>query len=209
MALWSKGIMHLSAAIPGGLTPGTYRGIAQDLMTFSQFLARDGSIGPLLHFQGKIQGERPAGFVTSPPFWKWEIQTALTGFQNGEWEKAKLSYVSLENLSLFVGHPSLTKRKYFLQEIYHHDLFQANRFLIMLPGGGTVVAFCWRILALGRWNLQMSRCKCPGVIVVCKIASQVWWNKLKRQNIVSLTLDSRGLKSKDLKGPMAFSLQTN
>ena len=29
-------------------------------------------------------------------------------------------------------------------------------FQIMLPGGGTVVAFCGRILALGRWNLQMS-----------------------------------------------------
>ena len=33
----------------------------------------------------------------------------------------------------------------------------------MLPEGGTVVAFCGRILALGRWNLQMSWCKCPGV----------------------------------------------
>ena len=26
-----------------------------------------------------------------------------------------------------------------------------------------MVAFCGIILALGRWNLQMSRCKCPGV----------------------------------------------
>ena len=34
---------------------------------------------------------------------------------------------------------------------------------IVLPGGGTVVAFCGRILALSRWNLQMSWCKCPGV----------------------------------------------
>ena len=31
------------------------------------------------------------------------------------------------------------------------------------PRGGTVVPFCGRILALGRWNLQMNRCKCPGV----------------------------------------------
>ena len=31
------------------------------------------------------------------------------------------------------------------------------------PGGGTLVAFCRRILALGRWNLQMSWCKCPGI----------------------------------------------
>ena len=36
-------------------------------------------------------------------------------------------------------------------------------FQIMLPEGGTVVAFCGIILALGRWNLQMSWCKCPGV----------------------------------------------
>ena len=34
----------------------------------------------------------------------------------------------------------------------------------MLPGGETVVAFCGRILlALGRWNLQMSWFECPGV----------------------------------------------
>ena len=33
----------------------------------------------------------------------------------------------------------------------------------MLPGGGTVVAFWGRILALGRWKLQMSWCKCSGV----------------------------------------------
>ena len=32
----------------------------------------------------------------------------------------------------------------------------------MLPVGGTVVAFCKRILALSMWNLQMSWCKCPG-----------------------------------------------
>ena len=25
-----------------------------------------------------------------------------------------------------------------------------------------MVAFCWRILAQGRWNLEMSLCKCPG-----------------------------------------------
>ena len=36
-------------------------------------------------------------------------------------------------------------------------------FQIMLPGGGTVIAFCGRILILGRWNLQMSWCKCLGI----------------------------------------------
>ena len=35
-------------------------------------------------------------------------------------------------------------------------------FQIMLPEGGTVVAFCGIILALGRWNLQMSLQKAPG-----------------------------------------------
>ena len=33
----------------------------------------------------------------------------------------------------------------------------------MLPGEGTVVAFCGRMLALVRWNFQMSWCECPGV----------------------------------------------
>ena len=32
----------------------------------------------------------------------------------------------------------------------------------MLPGGGTVVTFCGGILALGRWNLQVSWNKCQG-----------------------------------------------
>ena len=31
-------------------------------------------------------------------------------------------------------------------------------FQIILSGGGTVVDFCGKILKLGRWNLQMSRC---------------------------------------------------
>ena len=53
---------------PGGLTPGTYGGIARGFADFCcQFLARDGGIGPLLHSRGKIHGERPAGFVTLPP----------------------------------------------------------------------------------------------------------------------------------------------
>ena len=36
-------------------------------------------------------------------------------------------------------------------------------FKLCCPGEGTVVAFCGRILALGRWNLQMPCCECPGV----------------------------------------------
>ena len=63
--------MHLSAAIPGGLTygdirghTGTYGDVRGNSAGFSyfcrQFLARDGGVRPLLHFQGKIHGERPA-----------------------------------------------------------------------------------------------------------------------------------------------------
>ena len=58
-------VVHLSAAIPG-VHHGTYAGIARDLLTFVAnlltFVAR--GIGPLLHFRGKICGERAAGFVT-------------------------------------------------------------------------------------------------------------------------------------------------
>ena len=60
-------LMHLSEAMPG-VDPGDIRGNRAGFADFcSQCLARDGGIGPLLHFQGKIHGERPAGFVTSPP----------------------------------------------------------------------------------------------------------------------------------------------
>ena len=34
---------------------------------------------------------------------------------------------------------------------------------MMLPGGETVVAFCGRTLAPGRWNLEMSWYKFRGV----------------------------------------------
>ena len=40
-----------------------------------------------------------------------------------------------------------------------------NSFQIMLSGWGTIEAFCGKILALDRWNLQMSWCKCPGVLL--------------------------------------------
>ena len=59
--------MHLSAATPGvdrGDIQGNSAGFAE---ICHQFLAWDKGIGPLLHFGGKIHGERPAGFVTSPP----------------------------------------------------------------------------------------------------------------------------------------------
>ena len=51
----------------GGLTPGGIRGNGAGFADFcSQCLARDGGIGRLLHFRGKIHGEKPVGFVTSP-----------------------------------------------------------------------------------------------------------------------------------------------
>ena len=40
-----------------GIDPGTYGGITTGLTDFyRQFLARDGGIGPLLHFRGKVHG---------------------------------------------------------------------------------------------------------------------------------------------------------
>ena len=60
-------LMHLSPAIRGA-DPGDIRGNNAGFADFCcQFLAREGGIGPLLHSRGKIQGERPAGFVTLPP----------------------------------------------------------------------------------------------------------------------------------------------
>ena len=63
--------MHLSAAIPGGGgggDPGDIRGNSAGFADFCrQFLAQDRGVGPLLHYRGKIHGERPAGFVTSLP----------------------------------------------------------------------------------------------------------------------------------------------
>ena len=72
-------VMHLSAAIPG-VWPRDIRGNSAGFAGFCrQCETRDGGIGSLLHFRGKIHGERPAGFVrTSPPSWKWKIRTTGT-----------------------------------------------------------------------------------------------------------------------------------
>ena len=60
-------VMHLSAAIAGG-DPGDIRENSAGFAGFCcHCLARERGIGPLLHFGSKIHGERPAGFVTSPP----------------------------------------------------------------------------------------------------------------------------------------------
>ena len=77
--LWCEGlfmscflpwVMNLSAAIPGGW-PRDIQGNSTGFADFCrQSLARDWSIGPLLHFWGKIHKERPTGFVTSSPSWK-------------------------------------------------------------------------------------------------------------------------------------------
>ena len=51
--------MHLSAAIPGDWSPDTRRNSTGLTDFCRQFLARDGGIGPLLHFRGKVHWERP------------------------------------------------------------------------------------------------------------------------------------------------------
>ena len=51
--------MHLQAAIPG-VDPGEIRGNSAGFADFCRrVLARDGGVGPPLHFQGKIQGKDP------------------------------------------------------------------------------------------------------------------------------------------------------
>ena len=67
LKLIKSNIMDLSAAIPG-VDPFDIRGNSAGFVEFcSQCLARDGGIGPLLHFRGEIHRETPAGFVISPP----------------------------------------------------------------------------------------------------------------------------------------------
>ena len=61
-----KPVNTLISSHPGGLTLRKYGGIVRDLLTF----AWDGGFAPLLHFQGKMHGERPTELVTSPPSWK-------------------------------------------------------------------------------------------------------------------------------------------
>ena len=47
----------------GGVDPVDIQGISAGFAECCrQCLAQDGGIGPLLHFRGKIHGERPAGF---------------------------------------------------------------------------------------------------------------------------------------------------
>lgn len=63
-----------------GVDPGDIRGNSAGFADFCrQVLARDGDIGPHLHFWGMIHRDRPSGFVTSPPSWKWKIRTAGLG----------------------------------------------------------------------------------------------------------------------------------
>ena len=67
MPAGEKGLCTYQRPSRGG-DPGDIRGNSAGFADFCrQFLAQDRGIGPLLHYRGKIHGERPAGFVTSPP----------------------------------------------------------------------------------------------------------------------------------------------
>ena len=134
--------MHLSAAIPGGLTPVTYGEIARDFLTF---VARDGGIGRLLHFRCKIHGERPEGFVTSPLSSKmkdpdrgdWVLP--LNGFQNGDGEKDKrvLRFSCKSVPFCWSSFPNIAL------EIY--DLFHANLLMIR----------CWIFILSSVWIIHI------------------------------------------------------
>ena len=67
-AILEKGLLCTYQRPSRGGDPGDIRGNSAGFADFCrQFLAQDRGIGPRLHYRGKIHGERPAGFVTSPP----------------------------------------------------------------------------------------------------------------------------------------------
>ena len=140
--------MHLSAAIPGGggLTPGTYWRIARDLLTFvANFWPGTGALDRFCtsrqDTRGKTRGICNIAAILKmkdPDRGDWVLP--LNGFQNGDGGKGKrVLRFSRKSVPFFwSSFPNI--------------------------GGGIVEAFCGRILALDRWNLQMSWCKCPGVL---------------------------------------------
>ena len=174
--------MYLSAAIPGGLTPGTYEGIARDLLTFVANFWPGTGHWTAFALPKQDTRERPVGFLTSPPSWKWKIRTAELGItveRIPNTGRSKCTFVEIVILWLtrYKAEPRCVQKTggltIFAHCIYHCWAFIKNcagnyvtiweSFQIMLPWGGTVVAFCGRTLALGRWNKQMSWCKYPGV----------------------------------------------
>ena len=114
-----------------GVDPGDIRGNSAEFSDrCRQFLARDGGIGMCLHFRGKMHGERPAGFVTSPLSWKWKIRTAGTGYYR--WTASRQSV-----LFCWSSFPNIA------QEIY--DLFHANLLMIR----------CWIFILSSVWIIHI------------------------------------------------------
>ena len=117
MSLYSpdNDVMHLSAAIPGGVTPGTYAGIARDLSTlFVDFKPGMGGLDCFCTFVAGSPGENPRECSTATIL-QMELETSAVPFfertrfqQNGDRKDGKrLSYFSCI-LSFLAGHPSLT-----------------------------------------------------------------------------------------------------
>ena len=73
----------------GRIDPEDIRGNSAGFANFCrQFLAWDGSIGPLLHFQGKMICNTIAILkMKDPDCWDWVL--LLNGLQNGDREKGK------------------------------------------------------------------------------------------------------------------------
>ena len=147
-----------------GVDSGDIRGNSAGFADFCrQFLARDVAIGPLLHFRGKIHGERPVGFVTSPPSWKWKIRTALSAYialivKTGR-SKCTGMFVEIVILWLKSWSSLCTENRwtsYFC--LLYLLLLRYNLGVLSndAPWGRDSGSFSWT-------NLQMSWCKCPGV----------------------------------------------
>ena len=151
--------MHLSTAIPG-VDPGDTRGNSAGFPDFCrQCLARNGGIGPLLHFRGKIHGERPAGFVTSPSSWKWKIWTAGTASKIKKLWQASVhdSRCSQKCILIFAFRGCYCLGSFRLQ-----DLFQLSKYLLSRDKIGN---FPWRFFLLALYFVTPS----PAVIrTVCE-----------------------------------------
>ena len=64
--------MYLSAAVPMGITPRAYAGMARDLSTLSvHFKPWMGRLDCFYTFVAGSSGKDPSGFVAPPPFCRW------------------------------------------------------------------------------------------------------------------------------------------
>ena len=108
---------------PRGLTPGTYGRIARDLLTFvTIFWPGTGALDRFYDSEARYTGKDPRDLLNSHHLENERsgprgLGITVERLPSATEKKVSVSYVSLVNLSPFVGHPSLKQRKYFSQKI--------------------------------------------------------------------------------------------